>query len=48
MGEITLALRSVADMSTASGPGTGGALNNRSNAIKFMRYGSKSRVYGVN
>jgi pilus assembly protein CpaB len=49
MGEISLALRSVADMSTASGPGTGGALGgNRSNAIKVLRYGVKSRVYGVN
>jgi pilus assembly protein CpaB len=49
MGEITLALRSVADVSTATGPGTGGALNQqRSNAVKVLRYGVKSRVYGVN
>jgi pilus assembly protein CpaB len=50
MGEISLALRSVADTSVASGPGTGSALGgpNKSNSIKVLRYGVKSRVYGVN
>ena len=49
MGEISLALRSVADMSAANGPGTGNGLNSqRGNSIRVMRYGIKSRTYGVN
>jgi pilus assembly protein CpaB len=47
MGEITLALRSVADMSS-SGPGTGNPLSQRGNSIRVLRYGVKSRAYGVN
>ncbi len=49
MGEITLALRSVADLSTD--PARSGNVNldkERGNAIRVLRYGAKSRVYGVN
>ena len=49
MGEISLALRSVADMSAANGPSAGNGLNaQRGNSIRILRYGVKSRVYGVN
>lgn len=49
MGEISLALRSVADMSAANGPSAGNGLNaQRGNSIRIMRYGVKSRAYGVN
>jgi pilus assembly protein CpaB len=48
-GDITLSLRSVADLSTD--PLNSGGLNlNRpkSNSVRVVRYGAKSRVYGVN
>jgi pilus assembly protein CpaB len=49
MGEISLALRSVADMSAANGPSAGNGLNGqRGNSIRVLRYGVKSRAYGVN
>ena len=49
MGEISLALRSVADMSAANGPSAGNGLNSqRGNSIRVLRYGVKSRAYGVN
>ncbi len=50
MGEISLALRSVADLALEGGPTNGNELNNkqRSNAIRVLRYGVKSRSYGVN
>ena len=49
MGEISLALRSVADMSSANGPSAGNGLNSqRGNSIRVLRYGVKSRTYGVN
>ena len=49
MGEISLALRSVADMSAANGPSAGNGLNSqRGNSIRVLRYGVKSRTYGVN
>jgi pilus assembly protein CpaB len=49
MGEISLALRSVADMSAANGPSAGNGLNSqRGNSIRILRYGVKSRAYGVN
>jgi pilus assembly protein CpaB len=49
MGEISLALRSVADMSAANGPSAGNGLNaQRGNSIRILRYGVKSRAYGVN
>lgn len=49
MGEITLTLRSVADLSTD--PQASGGLNmekDRGNSVRVLRYGAKSRVYGVN
>ncbi len=49
MGEITLALRSVADLSTD--PTASGGLDfnkQRGSAVRVLRYGAKSRVYGVN
>lgn len=49
MGEISLALRSIADGDpTGAGP-TADALNNqRGNAVRILRYGVSSREYGVN
>ena len=48
LGDITLSLRSVADMSSDP-QGTGGLdFNKRNNAVRVIRYGAKSRVYGVN
>jgi pilus assembly protein CpaB len=49
MGEITLSLRSVADLSTD--PSASGGLDfnkQRGSAVRVLRYGAKSRVYGVN
>jgi pilus assembly protein CpaB len=49
MGEITLSLRSVADLSTD--PNASGGLDfnkQRGSAVRVLRYGAKSRVYGVN
>lgn len=49
MGEITLSLRSVADLSTD--PLASGDLElgkDRGNSVRVLRYGAKSRVYGVN
>jgi pilus assembly protein CpaB len=51
MGEISLSLRSVADLTGEQGMGTTGDLNKskeRSNAIRVLRYGMKSRAYNVN
>lgn len=50
MGEITLALRSVADLA-GQGPSASDSLDkskDRSNAIRVLRYGVKSRAYGIN
>jgi pilus assembly protein CpaB len=47
MGELTLALRSVADLNGDSGP-EGGKKAERSGNVRVLRYGVKSRVYGVN
>ena len=44
MGEISLALRSIADMTTKDDP----SRDKRNNSIKVLRYGVKSRAYGVN
>ena len=49
MGEITLSLRSVADLS--SDPTSSGGIDfnkQRGSAVRVLRYGAKSRVYGVN
>lgn len=53
MGEISLALRSIADLNTdGTGPTSGDDLNKsrdtNTSAIKFLRYGVKSRAYGAN
>lgn len=49
MGEISLALRSVADLAGENGPAGGNDLNKqRGNAIRILRYGARSRAYGVN
>lgn len=49
MGDITLALRSVADLKSGSGPTEGTDINQeRGNAIRILRYGTRSRAYGVN
>jgi len=50
MGEISLSLRSVADLTAGvDGPTSGDTLNKeRGNSIRVLRYGVKSRAYGVN
>jgi pilus assembly protein CpaB len=52
MGEISLALRSVADLNaSATGPAEGqefGKAGRANNSIRVLRYGVKSRAYGVN
>lgn len=50
VGEITLALRSIADLNGEQGPTSGNDLSKSkaSNAIRVLRYGVKSRQYGVN
>lgn len=49
MGEITLSLRSVADLKTDGQNQTGKALNREeTNSVSVLRYGAKSRAYGVN
>jgi pilus assembly protein CpaB len=46
MGEISLALRSIADIDTKDLPTTN--QDKRGNSIRVLRYGVKSRAYGVN
>lgn len=49
MGEITLSLRSIADLKSEGQNQTGQALDrDRSNSVQVLRYGIKSRAYGVN
>lgn len=50
MGEITLALRSVADINNGDNNQAGGNIGGkeRGNSINVMRYGVRSRAYGVN
>ena len=49
MGEISLTLRSIADINADSGPTNDDPLNkDRGNSVKMLRYGVKSRSYGVN
>jgi pilus assembly protein CpaB len=48
MGEISLALRSVADLSGENGPSNSELNKQRGNAIRILRYGARSRAYGVN
>lgn len=47
MGDISLALRSVADLN-GEPPSSQDFKNKASNAIRVLRYGVKSRQYGVN
>lgn len=48
MGEITLTLRSVADLSTDPARAGGLDFKVKDNSVRVVRYGAKSRVYGVN
>jgi pilus assembly protein CpaB len=45
MGEISLALRSIADMDATDQPASP---DKRGNSIKVLKYGVKTRAYGVN
>jgi pilus assembly protein CpaB len=46
MGEISLALRSIADIDTKEQPTQGP--DKRGNSIRVLKYGVKTRAYGVN
>jgi pilus assembly protein CpaB len=46
MGEISLALRSITDLDTRDQPTENS--DKRGNSIKILRYGVKTRAYGVN
>ena len=50
MGEISLALRSIAERDAEGGPKEGEDLSKSKSGsgVKLLRYGVKSRVYGVN
>lgn len=49
MGSISLALRSIADLNPDSGPSGGDGLKKKSSsAIRVLRYGVRSRAFGVN
>ena len=49
MGELSLSLRSLADLRSDAGPIAKEKLGgNRSGGIRLLRYGQGSRVYGVN
>ncbi len=50
MGEISLSLRSIADLDATGKPGEGNALNKprEGNSIRVLRYGVRSRATGVN
>jgi pilus assembly protein CpaB len=49
MGSISLALRSLADLDRGNGPSAGNGLKKKSSsAIRVLRYGVRSRAYGVN
>lgn len=50
MGEISLSLRSIADLATdGNGPSSGDEIKQqRGNAIRVLRYGVRSQQYGVN
>lgn len=50
MGEISLSLRSIADLDKSGQPGEGDLLNKpkEGNSIRVLRYGVRSRVTGVN
>ncbi len=49
MGEISLALRSVADLAAGQGPLSGEPRRRETgNSVKILRYGVKGRAYGLN
>jgi pilus assembly protein CpaB len=50
MGEISLSLRSIADLDVDSGPtaGVDPSAQRDSTAVRVLRYGAASRAYGVN
>lgn len=50
MGDISLTLRSIADLDATGKPGEGNALNKprEGNSIRVLRYGVRSRATGVN
>jgi pilus assembly protein CpaB len=50
MGEISLSLRSIADLDATGKPGDGNALDRpkEGNSIRVLRYGVRSRATGVN
>jgi pilus assembly protein CpaB len=47
MGEISLALRSIADVDSGA-PGPTSNQDKRANSIRVLRYGVRTRAYGVN
>lgn len=49
MGSISLSLRSIADLNQGNGPSSSDGLRKKSSsAIRILRYGVRSRAYGVN
>ena len=50
MGEISLSLRSIAEKDSQNGPTAGQDLtkNQTGSGVKLLKYGVKSRAYGVN
>jgi pilus assembly protein CpaB len=50
VGEISLSLRSIADLDLVNGPSEGEDISKskNGNAIRVLRYGVRSRAYGVN
>ena len=46
MGEISLSLRSIADIDTKDQPAT--SSDKRSSSVRVLRYGMNTRAYGVN
>ncbi|MFA5955330.1 Flp pilus assembly protein CpaB [Hyphomicrobium sp.] len=48
MGDITLSLRSVADLNSDPERAGQGLTRPKENSVRIVRYGAKSRVYGVN
>jgi pilus assembly protein CpaB len=49
MGEISLSLRSIADLDVNQGPTAGvDPSAKESTAIRVLRYGTATRAYGVN
>ena len=48
MGEISLALRSIADINTEQGSETAVRKPEPSTAVKTLKYGVEGKAYGVN